>query len=124
MAKFKIAQNPTFKETVKIPRVGGDPVSIDFTFKVLTRKQLAALFDGWSAASKEWLEKEPESNLEWVEGEIDLQVAQIKDIVLGWAFDDEFNDENIYALCETSVGAASAVVEAYREAYTKTRLGN
>lgn len=127
MAKFKIAQNPTFKANVSIPRVGGDPIDVEFTFRVKTRKELAMLFDEWAAASKELLagfDIEDATHLAWVEGETELQVRQIKDIVLGWGFDDEFNDENIYALCETSVGAPQAVVDAYRETFAKTRLGN
>lgn len=124
MAKFKIANNPTFKAEVNIPRVGGEPIQIDFTFKTLGRKQLAELFDKWGKDADEWLKMEYENHSDWVDKEIELQVQQIKDIVVSWGFEDEFNDESIYALCETSVGAAGAVIEAYREAYAKTRAGN
>ena len=37
---FKIASPTTFKSKVSIPRVGGEPLDVDFTFKVMGRKEL------------------------------------------------------------------------------------
>lgn len=133
MAKtFKIQSNPTFKATVKVPRVGSDPMDVQFTFKVLDRRGLAALFDKWKAQNLELVadsekaaeEGNPFGLIEWADREIDLQVQQIKDIVEGWGFSDEFNDENIEALVTTSVSVTDAILEQYNEAYTKARSGN
>ena len=52
MAKFKIQQNPTFKVTVEIPRVGAEPDKVPFEFKYRDRKALAALFLSWQEAFK------------------------------------------------------------------------
>ncbi|MBX8534532.1 phage tail assembly chaperone [Pseudomonas cichorii] len=127
MAKIKIAQNPTFSADVQIPRVGGEPLKVKFTFKYLDRVALAAMFDKWNLARQEHaaVAKEDGATFEAVTaGEIDLQVAQIQDIVTGWGFDDEFNQDSIKALVSTSVGAPQAVVDAYQAAYAPARLGN
>lgn len=127
---FKIQQNPTFKETVKIPRVGGEPLEVVFEYKYLTRKELAALQDDWNKATKEMIEKwteaeDAERSLEEMsEDEITHNVKQLKDIVVGWNFSDEFNDENIRALVESSLHTTDSIVKAYYEAYAKAKVGN
>lgn len=133
MAKsFKVQMNPTFNAAVKIPRVGGDPLNVTFTFKVLDRKSLARVFDKWKKdnialieAAKEAGENGTEFTMEdWADREIELQIEQIKDIVIGWGFSDEFNDENIEALVTTSVSVTDVILEQYNEAYTRARSGN
>lgn len=125
MAKFKIAQNPTFKATVAIPRVGGEPIDVDFTFRSLGRKQLAAVYDRWSDSAKGFaLDDADITFASLAEADLDLQVQQIKDIVVSWGFEDEFNEESIYALCDTCTQAAQAIVEAYRLAYAENRSKN
>ncbi|AXF53112.1 MAG: tail assembly chaperone [Caudoviricetes sp.] len=133
MAKsFKLQMNPTFKATVKVPRVGGDPLTVGFTFRALDRRGLAKVFDKWKQENialideaKEAAEHGNEFTLEqWADREIDLQVKQVKDITVGWGFDDEFNDENIEALVSTSVSVTDAILEQYNEAYTRARTGN
>ncbi len=127
---FKIQQNPTFKETVKIPRVGGEPLEVVFEYKYLTRKELAILQDDWNKATKEMIEKwtkagDDERSLEEMsEDEITHNVKQLKDIVVGWNFSDEFNDENIRALVEATLHTTDSIVNAYYEAYTKAKVGN
>ena len=131
MAKtFKIQQNPTFKETVKIPRVGGEPLEVVFEYKYLTRKELAVLQDDWNKSTKEMIEKwtkaeDAERSLEEMsEDEINHNVKQLKDIVVGWNFSDEFNDENIRALVEATLHTTDSIVNAYYEAYAKAKVGN
>lgn len=127
MAKIKIAQNPTFKAPVMIPRVGSDPVKVDFEFKYMDRAALAAMFDRWNSARDEFATKTKEDGLAWAEataGEIALQVSQIKDITTGWGFDDKFTDEAITSLVSTCIGAPQAVIDAYQSAYAPARLGN
>lgn len=129
--KFSINQNPTFTQVAKIPRIGGDPIAVEFTYKYFTRPQLTALNDQWSKARKElvesWDKAREEGTLQLAdmnEGETGFNVNQLKDVLLGWAFDEEFNEENIRALVESSIGATDAVLSAYNEAYEKAKLGN
>lgn len=130
--KFSIKQNPTFKASVKIPRVGGEPLEVSFTFKALDRVSLAKLFDSWRkettallAAAQEAGEDGNEYTLEdWAEKEIAVQVKQVKDITVGWNFEDEFNDENIELLVNTSVSVTDAIIEQYNEAYSRASQGN
>ncbi|RDL13615.1 phage tail assembly chaperone [Pseudomonas jessenii] len=127
MAKIKISQNPTFKAKVAIPRVGADPVSVEFEFKYMDRLALAAHFDKWNAARDEHAKKVQEDGLSWQEAtgaEIALQVGQLKDIVASWAFDEKLSDESLTALVTTCIGAPQAVLEAYQSAYQPARLGN
>ena len=127
MAKIKISQNPTFKTKVAIPRVGADPVSVEFEFKYMDRLALAAHFDKWNAARDEHAKKVQEDGLSWQEAtvtEIAIQVGQLKDIVASWAFDEKLSDESLTALVTTCIGAPQAVLEAYQSAYQPARLGN
>ena len=129
MAKFKIAQNPTFKADVEIPRVGGEVISVPFEFRYRDRKDLADLFDSWEArhkADQEALEAKGESLTlaDTTNSHIAYQADQVQDIVAGWGFDDPFSPESVRALVETSAGAGNAIVKAYQDAYAPGRLGN
>lgn len=133
MAKtFKIAVNPTFKATVQIPRIGGEALPVSFTFKTMDRVELAKTFDSWKEQNLQMLkdaqEQEeagsPMSLADWTEREMQVQAQQLKDIVVGWGFEDEFNDENIEALVATSVSVTDVIIEQYNEAYQRARSGN
>jgi hypothetical protein len=126
MAKsFKIQINPTFKAVVKVPRVGADALDVQFTFKVKDRKELAKMFGEWKKAHEELVKDSEEYSLEdWAEKEIAMQVKQLKDIVVGWGFDDEFNDENIEALVSSVISVTDEIQSTYNEAYTRARSGN
>ncbi|SEM50223.1 Phage tail assembly chaperone [Pseudomonas sp. ok272] len=126
MAKIKIAQNPTFKAGVLIPIVGNAPEKVEFTFKYRDRAELAALFDDWSEkrdkARAALGDKPTWSKI--VATDTEQQAQQIKDLVVGWGFDDEFNEDNIVAFVKSCQGAAEAVVKAHESAYSQARLGN
>lgn len=133
MAKsFKLQKDPTFKATVAIPRIGADPLSVSFTFKSMSRRQLAVMFEGWKQQNLELMKEaeeraeagEPFSMIEWTDREIAIQASQIKEIVVGWGFSDEFNDENIEALVESVVSVTDVIIEQYNEAYSRARSGN
>jgi hypothetical protein len=126
MAKFKIAQAPTFTGAVMVPVVGQDPVKVEFTFKYRDRIELAALFDGWNQRQKQSLEQfgDKPTMSQIVAVDTENQVQQIKDLVVGWEFDDKFDDEGIKALVTSCHGATEAVVNAYQAAYAKARTGN
>lgn len=129
---FKVQLKPTFKAAVKIPRVGGDALDVTFEFKVFARKELARLFDGWKKQNMELFAEAKEAETagndftleDWADREIVLQVQQVKDITVGWGFDDEFSDENIEELVSSSVSVTDAILEQYNEAYTRARSGN
>lgn len=132
MAKrFSIVQNTTFKQKVKVPRIGDEPIEVTFEYKYLTRPQLTAMNEEWNKARTEMLEgweKDREAGTlelsQMNEGETVFNVNQLKDILVGWEFDEEFNEDNIRALVESSIGATDAVIGAYNEAYQKAKLGN
>ncbi|QJI29909.1 hypothetical protein HKK55_14735 [Pseudomonas sp. ADAK18] len=129
MARFKIAQNPTFKADVDIPRVGGTTIKVPFEFKYRDRKELAALFAGWQESAKEDQERfkakgDELTLIEITASHIERQVEQVAELVTGWGFDDKFSPESIRALVETSAGAGDAVVDAYQKAFSPARLGN
>ncbi|MDM9601336.1 phage tail assembly chaperone [Pseudomonas shirazica] len=127
MPKIKIAQNPTFTAEVKIPRVGSDPVAVEFTFRYFDRTALAKLYDGWNQAFEAHAEKckaEGATLEQFTGGQLQLQAGQIKAVTAGWGFDDKFSDEAILELVTTCVGAPQAVLDAYQEAYNPARLGN
>ncbi|MCH5555704.1 phage tail assembly chaperone [Pseudomonas syringae] len=127
MAKIKIAQNPTFKAPVMIPRIGEAAVKVEFEFKYMDRTELAEMFGRWNKVRAELNSKHTDDGITWQEvtaSEIALQVEQIKDVVTGWSFDDKFTDEAVTALVTTCVGAPQAVIDAYQSAYDPARLGN
>ncbi|MCF5724362.1 phage tail assembly chaperone [Pseudomonas syringae] len=126
MAKIRIAQNPTFKAFVLIPVVGEEPEKIEFTFKYRDRPGLAALFDDWSAKGKEMRAGFGDDTTlsDVVSAETELQVQQIKDLVVGWGFDDKLDDKSIQVLVKSCYGTTEAVVNAYQSAFSQARLGN
>lgn len=127
MAKIKIAQNPTFSAVVQIPRIGAEPVPVEFQFRYLDRVALAEMFDQWNKARDAWAAKAQEEGVSWKDAttaEIKLQADQLKDIVVGWDLDDEFSDDAILDLVRTCTGAPKAVIDAYQAAYSPARLGN
>ncbi|WLG43229.1 phage tail assembly chaperone [Pseudomonas sp. FP1740] len=127
MASFKIAQNATFKAEVEIPRVGLDPVKVEFEFKYRDRKELSKYYDKWNAERDALIQESIKDGSTWEEataGQIALEAGQLKDIVVGWNFEEAFTDEAITELVTTCVGAPAAVIEAYQAAYAVARRGN
>jgi hypothetical protein len=129
MAKFKIAQNPTFKADVDIPRVGGTTIKVPFEFKYRDRKELAKLFAGWQENAKEDQERfkakgDDLTLIEITDSHVERQVEQVTQLVTGWGFEDKLSPESIRALVETSAGAGDAIVDAYQKAFSAARLGN
>lgn len=126
MTKIRIAQNATFNAPVLIPIVGSAPEKVEFNFKYRDRAELAAMFDEWNEKRKKAqaaLGDKP-SWSEIVAVDTEQQTQQIKDLVVGWGFDDEYSDDNIVAFVKSCQGAAEAVVKAYEGAYSQARLGN
>jgi hypothetical protein len=133
MAKsFKLQVKPTFKSVVEIPIVGSTPMKTTFTFKTFDRHGLAKVIDKWAEEGQAMIAEmredavndNPWSLEKLTSREVELQAKQVKDIVLGWGFDDEFNDENIEALVSISVSVTDAIVQQYHSAYDQARKGN
>lgn len=125
MAKFTLIQNPTFKAGVMLPVIGGEPQSVEFEFKYRDRTELADLYAEWSERHKTLELKAAEVGLkQFTALLIDLQVEQLKAIVVGWDVDEEFTDENLRILVKSINATPRAVLEAYSDAYAKARLGN
>ncbi|QAY87220.1 phage tail assembly chaperone [Pseudomonas arsenicoxydans] len=125
MAKFTLIQNPTFKADVMLPTVGGEPVKVGFTFKYRDRTELADLYAEWGDRHKALGLKSEEVGLkQFTALLIDLQVEQLKAIVVGWDGDEELTDENLRILVSSISATPSAVLGAYSDAFSKARLGN
>jgi hypothetical protein len=127
MASFKTIQNPTFTADVHIPRVGGDPVKVQFEFRYLTRLEIAALFDKWNDARAALGKAAKKADITWQQataGQVDFEVQQFKDIVVGWELDDELTDEFIAGLLASCAGMSEVIVSAFQDAHGNTRRGN
>ena len=122
--KFKIAQNPTFKADVKIPRIGGAYDVVGFEYKFIPRKELAGLYDSWRDKASTLEINEDSKLIDLTEFEVDLQTQQIMDIVIGWAFEDVFNEDNVRMLVESCAAAPSAIIDGFQSAYVKAKEGN
>lgn len=129
MGKIKIAQNPTFKTKVSIPRVGGGVEEVEFDFRYRGRKELARMYASWSDRAQQNKATFEDAGddmtlMDLTQAQIELEAEQVGDLVVGWGFNDTFNEESILALVETSAGASEAIVRAYQEAFVVARLGN
>ncbi|KAF1706291.1 phage tail assembly chaperone [Pseudoxanthomonas sacheonensis] len=92
MAKLILTAEPTFKAPVAIPVPGGKTTTVSFTFTWRTRDQ-----------AKDWMESIEKMSDE----EIVLSAAT------GWELDDDFNAENVKALCQKFGGSARAIFNTY-----------
>ncbi|WP_055134594.1 phage tail assembly chaperone [Pseudomonas mediterranea] len=129
MAGIKIAQAPTFSARVSIPRLGDAATEVEFEFKSRTRKELAELTDAWIQRNKADFDVIKEKGeavtyAEITDASIARETDQVRDVVVGWGFDEQLSHEAIYELVATYPGVADAILKAYREAFEPARLGN
>lgn len=124
--KFSITQAPTFVGNVPVPRIGGEAVDVPFTFKYRDREQLAQVFELWRKRRMELFESigAETSGEEVARREIAFEVEQLRDVVVGWGFDEPFDDQHIEALVRSLASVPEAVVSAYAKAFHQARLGN
>jgi hypothetical protein len=101
--KFKLDPNPTFDAAVQVPVHGKGTESVRFTFKHMTKDELAEV----SASAKDMTE-----------------VESIKAVTVGWELEDEFNDENILRLIQNYQGAGKAIISTYLDEIRQARMGN
>jgi len=123
--KFSISQAPAFAGAVPIPRIGGDAVSVPFTFRYLDRESLAQLYSEWGEQQRELGPRADQLSLpEFTSAQIELQVCQIKQVVEAWGFDEPFDDVHIRALVASARTVPEAILSVYARAYEEARLGN
>lgn len=127
MPKISIQQSPVFDTEVQIPRIGGKPVSVKFTFRFMDRPQIAEFIDAELQHGKDSAEVITQagatlSNLTAKSEE--FQLAQLKKIIAGWGFDEEFNDDNLAALVRSTASVPDAIINAYKNSYQGAREGN
>lgn len=125
--KFSIKRDPTFKATVNLPSPGQEPVPVEFTFKWMDRKEVAQLQDKWLdfyrecepiALEKEW------GNKEWAEARSEFEYGVLKSFVEAWDIEEEFNEENLKALVESSSDLSAVIVRGYISSYEQAKSGN
>lgn len=127
MASFKIAQNATFKAQVEIPRVGLEPITVGVEFKYRGRKDLSAYYDKWNAARDLAAKEAMKDGATWESAtatQISLEVAQLKEVLVGWDFEEAYTEENLLELVSGFQGAPAALLDAYQKAYAVARRGN
>lgn len=103
MAKLKLQPNPTFKASVGIPVAGGDPVSVEFTFRHRSRDDLQAFIDGSPKRS---------------------DVENIMDMATAWELSDAFTAESVQLLVQNYISAPLAIFQSYLDELVKARTGN
>lgn len=103
--KVSIIPNPTFKKTVKIPGAGGAVLELECEF--IHRR--AADLEKWVAG-------------DGAEGRSDTDT--VLGCVKSWSAEQEFNRENVEALCEGWSQAAIAISATYVIELKHARLGN
>ena len=103
MAKLSLTPNPTFKAKVGISVPGKGKVPTEFTFRHMSRKDLLA----WIEASKD-------------KADVDC----ILEVATGWELDDEFNRENVEALCDTYLSAGAEIVGDWMQELRGARAKN
>jgi hypothetical protein len=95
-----LGTGPMFDLTVDIPRPGHDPARIRFTCRYRWQSELKELAGRLGALD---------------------DARAVSEVITGWDLADEFNAQNIRALCETLPGAGYAIVQAYMDASFGTR---
>ncbi|UXY55391.1 phage tail assembly chaperone [Pseudomonas tohonis] len=127
MAKYSISQEPTFTLDVSIPRIGGEPILVPFTFHFLDRDKFAAYVDRKEAERREvfGLIKDTEATVaEVAKRSAAFQLKELKLVVKDWGFDEPYNAKNLAALVGGLAAVPDAVLAAFESGYAPARLGN
>ncbi len=125
--KFSIKRDPTFTTTVNLPAPGQAPVPVSFTFKWMDRKAVAAFQDEWFKfwdENKDVAIAEKWQNQKWAEVREPFEFDKLKSIISSWEIEEEYNDENLMSLVQSSNELAAIIVRGYLDAYDKAREGN
>lgn len=115
--KLKFTPNPTFKIDVQIPVAGVEEnPELTMTFKHLTPEAFAAVVAraGESVGAPD---ATPEHQQQ-------AMVDALKELAEGWAWSEDFNDQNILATIQNYPAFYAAVVQQYGEELWKVRKKN
>jgi hypothetical protein len=128
-----------FNKTIEFKMLDGSDGCIPAKYKYRTRKELAKLTDEIQAtaqaqaevdveAFKAKIEKneeiEPLKQIDIVERDISLQVDYLLQALDGWGLDAAFDRAAVEQLADEVPAAIPALIDGYREAINKGRLGN
>lgn len=97
------------------------------SFAYKDREALSAFADEQIQHSKQFAEQAKEEGVTVVDltfKTIDFQVKHLAEIIVGWGFEDELNEQNIRALACSAASVPDAILKAYQNAYADARLGN
>lgn len=103
MARLKLVPDPTFTAKVGISVPGRGKVLTEFTFRHRARREIVA-----------WLDNRKDAT----------DIELVLDVAIGWELADEFNAENVAALCDAYASAGSEIVSAYLEEIRGVRAKN
>lgn len=112
--KLKFTPNPTFKIDVQIPVAGIDEnPELTITFKHLTPEAFAAVVAkaGETVGAPETTPEQQQQAM----------VDAIKALADGWAWSEDFNDQNILATIQNYPAFYAAVIQQYGEELWKVR---
>lgn len=131
MASVQIDLNPranqTFDAEVEIPTESGSPLRVPFTFRVRSRRELAAHSDAYMTALRELDEAQSRDKFGFEEREsrfVRIDADAIMRAAAGWGVDAPFNVDTVSALLDKYPAAANAINAKYRAGVLEGRVGN
>lgn len=127
MAKYSISQEPTFTVDVTVPRIGGEPIQVPFTFHFLDRSKFADYVDRKDAERRAVFELLTDGNVsvaDITKRTTAFQLQELKVVVKDWGFDEPYNAKNLAALVGGLAAVPDAVLAAFEVGYAPARLGN
>lgn len=120
---------PEFLLPVKIKRLDGEDVTINFTAKALRKKEWAALRDSFAAPIEAQTPEEdaPAPKFTYtaaVAGDMDKGAGLVLQFASGWDLEDAFNAAALVEMEDQFGGSIATVLQAYDLAIFHGRLGN
>ena len=124
--KIKLGARPkNFKLPVTFPLLEGGEGKIEVTFKYRTRTEFGTFIDGLFEAANESQPADGKFSMADLMAKTrDKNAVYLLDALEGWNLDEPLNRETAEQLCDELPGAATAIMERYRQAIVEGRLGN
>lgn len=121
MSKLKFNPNPTFKLDVAIPVAGQEEAGVlTMTFRHLKPDAWQSIFA--DATAKISAAAGSEDKAYDGEAQLSAMVEAVKGVATGWAWAEEFSDENIRATIENYPAFYATVMREYGEEIWKVRV--
>ncbi len=120
---------PEFLLPVKIKRLDGEDVTINFTAKALRKKEWAALRDSFAAPIEAQTPEEdaPAPKFTYtaaVAGDMDKGAGLVLQFASAWDLEDAFNAAALVEMEDQFGGSIATVLQTYDAAIFHGRLGN